>query len=212
MGVKVSFKDVPDAGQGGTIPLGKYSCRLHIDAYQVDEQKNPMLDGDGNKVFFRSSNQDIQWKMRAEILEGPFAGRELFDQLTFSSGGLKRIKVLASRIGLDMTREIDMEPDDLDQSYWNCEVDRHEVAQTKGGAVKESKFTFHRGSCVCDCCKTYDGKNVNVNSRIAFAGFELMDSETATRLSKVHKQPKSENGKLPVGDRAEVAESDKPPF
>ena len=213
MGVKVNFSTVPDAGQGGTIPLGKYPCRLHIDAYQVDQEGNPMLDGDGKKVFFRSKKQDIQWKTRAEILEGPFAGRELFDYLTFSEGGLKRIKVLASRIGLDITGPIEMEPEDLDCSYWYVEVDSHEVAQTAQGQVKVSKYTFHRGSCLCETCKTHDGKNVNVNSKTAFAGFELMDAESAKRLSGVHKKPKGEaaNGTGHLAASEENAE-DRPPF
>jgi hypothetical protein len=50
-----------------------------------------------------------------------------------------------------------------------------------------------------------------VNSRIAFAGFELMDSETAMRLSKVHKKDKAPaaggDGHLAEGERA-----DKLPF
>lgn len=190
MGVKVNFANVPDAGQGGTIPIGKYPCRLHIDAYQTDHEGNFMLDGEGNKVFYRSKKDDIQWKTRAEILEGPFAGRELYDYLTFSEGGLKRIKVLAARIGLDIAGPIEMEPEDLDQSYWIVEVDKHEVAVDAQQRAKESKYTFHRGACVCDCCKQWDGKNVNVNAKTAFAGFELMSSEQAARLKDVHKKAK----------------------
>lgn len=213
MGVKVNFSTVPDAGQGETIPLGKYPCRLHIDAYQVDQEGNPMTDGEGKKVFFRSKAGAIQWKTRAEILEGPFAGRELFDYLTFSEGGLKRIKVLASRIGMSMTDDLDMEPEDLDKSMWYVDVDSHEVAQTAQGQVKDSKYTFHRGSCLCDVCKQWDGKNVNVNSKTAFAGFELMDAESAKRLSSVHKKPKGEaaNGTGHLAG-SEQPDEDRPPF
>lgn len=190
MKVRVDFSQVKDGGGSfGPVALGKHPARIHIDAYQIDAQKNFMLDGDGNKVFFRSKKGDIQWKMRVEILDGEHASREIHDYLTFSEGGLKRIKVLASRIGLDITGPIDMEPEDLDGSFWIIEVDSHEVAQEASGQVKNSKYMFKRGSCLCDCCKQWDGKAVNVNARIAFAGFELMPAEIAKQFASSALKP-----------------------
>lgn len=210
MGVRVDFSQVKDGGGNfGPIPFGKHPARLHIDAYQMDAQKNFMLDGDGQKVYFRSKKGDIQWKMRVELLDGPALGREMLDYLTFSEGGLKRIKVLAARIGLDITGPIDMEPEDLDGSYWIVDVDSHEVAQEASGQIKNSKYMFKRGDCDCACCKQWDGKAVNVNAKIAFAGFELMPAAIATQFASSAPALKpGEDMDAALG----AADNGKPPF
>lgn len=190
MGVRVDFSQVKEGGGSfGPVGLGKHPARVHIDAYLKDAQGGFMLDGDGEKVFGKSKKGDIQWKMRVEILDGEHASREIHDYLTFSEGGLKRIKVLASRIGLDITGPIDMEPEDLDGSFWIIDVDSHEVAQETNGQVKNSKYMFKRGSCDCNCCKQWDGKAVNVNARIAFAGFELMPAAVAKQFASSGLKP-----------------------
>ena len=190
MGIKLNLKDTPDSGNFGPLPIGKYPCRLNIEAYQKDAQGNFMLDGDQKKCYWRSSNGDPQWKFTCTVLDGPYRTRVMKDQLTFSDGGKKRIKVLVVRAGLATGGEddFDLEPEDLDNTYWNIEIDKHEPAVKKDGSPALDK----------------NGKQY-INSRIAFAGFELMDAATAARLAKG--APAAENGAGPTAE-----DEDKPPF
>jgi hypothetical protein len=189
VGIKVNLRDTPDSQNFGPLPIGKYPCRLTIEAYQKDAQGNLMLDGDGQKTFYRSSAGDPQWKFTCTVLDGPYKGRTIKDQLTFSAGGLKRIKVLYVRGGFARGDEesIELEPDDLDGTFWNIEIDKHEPAVKRDGSPSLDK----------------NGKQY-VNSRIAFAGFELMDAATAARLAK--------NGPAPTSGGAPENSDDLPPF
>jgi len=190
MGIKLNLKDTPDTGNFGPLPIGKYPCRLNIDAYQKDAQGNFMLDGDGKKCYWRSSAGDPQWKFTCTVLDGPYRTRVMKDQFTFSAGGKKRLKVVIVRAGLAKGDEddFDLEPEDLDNTYWNIEIDKHEPAVKKDGSPSLDK----------------QGKQYT-NARIAFAGFELMDAETAARLAK--------NGPAPtVAAGAGEDSEDAPPF
>jgi hypothetical protein len=182
MGIKVSMKDIPDSQDFSLIPLGKYPARMKVDAYQTDQQKNFMLDGNGEKTYWQTANGDPKWNLRIEILEGPHAGREILDNLNFSSGGLKRVKVLYVRGGFgDATDEVELEPEDFDGTYWLVDVDKHEVAQ-RNGTVLEAKRAF-TAACPCENCKANNGKMVMMNARIGFAGFEPMPAAQAAKYN-----------------------------
>jgi hypothetical protein len=178
--LRINFKDVPDSQDFGTIPLGLYPALMKISAYMVDDQKNFALDGSGQKVFWTTSKGDPMWKMVLEIVDGPHKGREIFDNLNFSPGGLKRVKVIYVRGGFAEGDEedIDIEPEEIDGTYWWIDVDRHEAG------TKESKYTFKNRGCGCETCKANDGKKVNINPRIAFAGFEPMKAADAARYKQ----------------------------
>ena len=192
MGIRVNFSEVPDSQDFGTIALGKYPAIMHVSAYQTDEQKNYMLNGNGDKVYWTTSNGDPMWKMDMEIVEGAFKGRSILDNLNFSAGGLKRVKVIWVRGGFaEADEDVELEPEDIDGTYWWIDVDRHEVNQDRQGNVKESKYTFKAKDCKCETCRKFDGQKVNVNARIAFAGFEPMK---AADVVKFKGTPAAANG------------------
>lgn len=186
--IKVNFSSVPDAGEFGPLPLGRYAARMHVDAYQHDAQGGLATNGDGEPVFWSTSAGDSMWKLEMEVLEGAAKGRKLFDQLSFGPGGMKRVKVIYKRGGFadtDADEEIELYPEDLDKTCWWIDVDRHEVAMERDGKTpRTAKRAFQRKGCACSVCTASDGQLVMVNSRIAFAGFEPMKAAEAKKFSQ----------------------------
>lgn len=183
---KDTWNNVPAPGDFGTLPIGKYPVRMKVNAYQTDGSGVPMTNGKGEPVFWTTSAGDPMWKLELEVLAPGLRGRKIFDQLSFGIGGLKRVKVLYVRGGFaDETGDVNLVPEDLDGSYWNVDVDRHEIACERDGKTpKVSRYPFKRKDCTCTVCKQYDGKNVNVNARIAFAGFEPMPAKEAKQYAQ----------------------------
>ena len=181
MGRRYNFKEIADSQDFSLVPLGKYPARLKIDAFQHDQLGNLMTDGAGEPVPHLTTKGNELWKLQFEILNTTSAGRIVFDNLNFSNGGLKRVKVMFVRAGFPDDYEGEVDPDDLDGTYWNILVDSHEVAKNfKDDTLRESKYTFkNSGQCKCETCLRYDGQKVSVNPRIGFAGFELMDPKDA---------------------------------
>jgi hypothetical protein len=185
--MRINFREIPDSSGGdfGTLPMGKYPALLKVDGYQHDAQGNFALNGEGKKVYWTTGAGDAKWNLMWEILNLD-GNRRLLDNLNFSKGGSKRVKVLYTRGGFAEGDEedIDIEPEDLDGTYWWIDVDKHELRTdfARGGAVKESKYTFKAKDCKCEVCRVYDGQKVNVDARIGFAGFELMDPKDAAKF------------------------------
>ena len=190
MGIKVNFGEVPDSQDFGTIALGKYPALMVVDAYQHDEQGNFMLDTNQNKVYWTNANHDPWWKLKFEILEGPYKDRTLLDNLFFSEKGMRRVKVISTRAGFADDFSGELEAEDIDRTYWWIEVDEHQL-RTKNNVAVESKYPFKAKGCKCPTCIANDGKMVNVDARIAFAGFELM---TAKDAAKFKGTPAAANG------------------
>lgn len=186
MGLKINFSKVADSQDFGTLPLGKYPAKLHIEAYMTDAQGGFMTNADGGKVFWSTRNGDPMWKMQFEILDPKYKDRKVFDNLIFSEKGQKRVKVLYVRGGFaegDKDEEIELEPEDLDGTNWWIDIDSHEVAQSSDGSPRESKYAFKPNGCGCETCKANAGKMVNVNARIAFAGFNPMTAAEAKKFA-----------------------------
>ena len=89
---RIDFSTVEDAKTFTPVPEGTYLCEV-------------------NSVEQTTTNKgDEMWKVRLKILEGPHAGRFLFDNLVFSPAAMKRVKLACSRLGLDTTGELDLTP------------------------------------------------------------------------------------------------------
>jgi len=90
---KIDFSKVDDARDFSPVPAGKYLCRLS----EIEEAS--------------TQHGDEMWKLRFEVVKGPYAGRFIFDNLVFSEAALKRVKLICSRLGLDVSKELDLTPD-----------------------------------------------------------------------------------------------------
>jgi hypothetical protein len=90
---KIDFGQVDDVQDFSPLPAGKYLCRL-IGLEEASTQHG-----------------DEMWKLRFEVIKGPYAGRLIFDNLVFSDAALKRAKLICSRLGLDVSKELDLTPE-----------------------------------------------------------------------------------------------------
>jgi hypothetical protein len=96
---RVDFSQIPDANDFPVVPEGRYLCKL-----------TSVLDTDKEGQPIRSSGGHDQWKLHFTIVEGQNVGRLLFDQITFSPDGMKRLKLICSRLGIDVSGALDLTP------------------------------------------------------------------------------------------------------
>lgn len=90
---KVDFAKVDDVDSYSPLPDGSYLCRLTEVETDV------------------TRNGDEMWKLRFTVEDGPHAGRYIFDNMVFSLAAMKRVKLICSRLELDTTGEVDLNPD-----------------------------------------------------------------------------------------------------
>lgn len=89
---RIDFSTVEDAKAFTPLPEGQYVAEVSSVEETTTNRGEPM------------------WKLRLKVLEGPHAGRFLFDNLVFSPKALKRVKFVCARLGLDTTGEVDLTP------------------------------------------------------------------------------------------------------
>ena len=89
---KIDFNHVDDVQDFSPLPDGQYLCRLA----EVEEAA--------------TQYGDEMWKLRFVVESGPHRGRYIFDNMVFSDAALKRVKLICSRLGLDVSGELDVTP------------------------------------------------------------------------------------------------------
>ena len=89
---RINFSTVDAISDYAPLPDGEYTCSL------AD------IETDITRVG------DLMWKLRWTVEGGEYAGRLLFDNMVFSAKALPRAKLICASCGLDITREIDLEP------------------------------------------------------------------------------------------------------
>ena len=129
---RIDFSKVDDAQDFTPLPEGRYPCRI----VDIEEKL--------------TQNGDDMWRLTFEVTEGEFEGRKIFDNLVFSDLSLKRVKLLCSKVGIDVTGDVDLNPDML--------IDR------------KCRITV--------VVEEYPDKNGNARERnsVPFAGFEAIDA------------------------------------
>ena len=89
---KIDFTKVDDAQDFSPLPEGVYRCRIA----KVEETT--------------TQAGDEMWRLRFEVSQGPFEGRFVFDNAVFNEVGLRRVKLLCSCLGLDVSGELEVTP------------------------------------------------------------------------------------------------------
>jgi hypothetical protein len=112
---RIDFSTVEDAQDFSPLPDGKYLCRLA----EVEEAG--------------TQYGDEMWKLRFVVAEGPHKGRRIFDNMVFSEAALKRVKLICSRLGLDVSGELDLTPEAIKDRtcYVTVETDEYEEDEGK---------------------------------------------------------------------------------
>jgi len=110
---KIDFQHVEDVDDFSPLEPGRYLCRLA----EVEEGKTQF--------------GDEMWKLRWVVADGPHQGRFVFDNMVFSPAALKRVKLICSCLGLDMSSEVDLTPDLIREKvcYVSVEIDEYEDSE-----------------------------------------------------------------------------------
>lgn len=116
-------KAIPEADGSNRdpVPPGTYLCRVQ----KVEEKE--------------TKAGDEMWSLWLQIEQGEHQGKMIFDNITFSEAGLPRVKLVCSRLGIDMNVEghIDLSTDMLEGKVADVTVeiddyqDKHGNTRTK---------------------------------------------------------------------------------
>ena len=91
----VDFDEVADAEDFSPLPAGAYVCRVS----GVEEKMSQA----GNEM----------WNLKLVVEEGEYVGRYLFDNLVFVGKALPRVKLVCSRLGIDVSGQVNLLPEML---------------------------------------------------------------------------------------------------
>jgi len=111
---KVDFGHIDDLQDFTPLPAGKYLCKL----IGIEEA--------------RTQYDDEMWKLKFQVSDGQHAGRFIFDNLVFSEAALKRAKLICSRLGLDVSGEMDLTPEMLKNRTCHLTVQTEEYEDDEG--------------------------------------------------------------------------------
>ena len=121
---KIDFSKVEDVQDFSPLEDGKYLCGLS----EVEEST--------------TQYGDELWKLKFEVIEGDHTGRFIFDNLVFSSAAMKRAKLICSRLGLDVSSELDLKPSMLEGRKCYISVVTEEYEDSEGKTKKRNVVSF----------------------------------------------------------------------
>ena len=189
---QVNFREIKDGGDQKSFlpPIGKYACLMKVDAYKRDSAGSPMTGPDGKPAPHTTSAGDPMWNIELTILDGDYYfDKTLLDNLSFGEKAAGRAAGIFVRAGMMPSveackenpklwpeRERNFEPDELDGTLWWVTIG-HEASN------KESQKPFlNIGKCTCATCTAATGRNVFVNAKPEFAGYEVMTAAEAKKI------------------------------
>ena len=89
----IDFSRIEDVNDFTPLPEGQYLSR--VDDVGITTTKSG----------------DEMWRLRFVVEEGEYAGRYIFDKLVFSDAALTRVKLICSRLGLDVSGKVELTPE-----------------------------------------------------------------------------------------------------
>ena len=129
---RVKWDDIEDQDGATIIPDGEYLCRV--------KEVTPDTGNKGEEV----------WRLDLEITSGDYGGEIIFDRLFFTEKGLKRVKLVCNRLGIETTGEADLRPSDLigKDAYVTCL--QSEYVARDGSTKKNMKIPFDGYKSISD--------------------------------------------------------------
>jgi hypothetical protein len=121
---KIDFSKVGDVQDFTPLPAGQYLARL----VGVEEAS--------------TQHGDEMWKLRFEVVDGPHAGRLIFDNLVFSDAAMKRVKLICSRLGLDVSKELSLTPETIKGRTARLTVEVEPYEDTEGRSKQRNVVPF----------------------------------------------------------------------
>jgi len=121
---RIDFNNVDDVEDFAPLPDGKYLCR----GAEVEEAT--------------TQYGDEMWKLRFVVESGSHRGRYIFDNLVFSDAAMKRVKLICSRLGLDISGELDLTPALVKGRSCYVTVETEEYEDQDGNTKKRNVVPF----------------------------------------------------------------------
>ena len=121
---RIDFNSVDDVQDFAPLPDGKYLCRVA----EVEEAA--------------TQYGDEMWKLRLVVETGPQRGRYIFDNLVFSDAAMKRVKLICSRLGLDVSGEIELTPALIRGKSCYVTVETEDYEDQEGTTKRRNRVTF----------------------------------------------------------------------
>ena len=87
------------AGDFTPVPDGSYLC-------EVAEVRDRNEDGGS----LETQHGDDMFRIRFEIVRGPYAGRNIWDNMVFSEKAYPRVRLMCKRMGIDISEDVDVTP------------------------------------------------------------------------------------------------------
>lgn len=92
----LNLSQVEDAEDFTPLPDGEYLCSLE----------------DVEETTTKERGDDL-WRLKWRVEQEVGHGRIIFDQLVFSAGGLKRVKLVLKRLGFNVDGPLELSPEDF---------------------------------------------------------------------------------------------------
>jgi hypothetical protein len=121
---KIDFDRVDDVQDFAPLPDGKYLCRVS-DVEEATTQYG-----------------DEMWKLRLVVEAGPHRGRYIFDNMVFSDAAMKRVKLICSRLGLDVSGEIELTAALIRGKSCYVTVETEDYEDQEGNTKRRNRVTF----------------------------------------------------------------------
>ncbi len=121
---KIDFNNVDDVQEFTPLPDGKYLCRVE----KVEESS--------------TQNGDEMWKLRFVVESGPHRGRYIFDNMVFSDAAMKRVKLICSRLGFNVSGELDVTPSLIRGRRCHLTAETEEYEDHEGNTKRRNVVPF----------------------------------------------------------------------
>lgn len=122
--MRVNWDDYDEATDFGPAPAGTYLCR-------VAEAKAATTRYD-----------DEMWKLTLEIAEGQYKGKQIWDNVVFSTNAMPRAKLICRSFGLSTEGETDVFPEDLRGREACVTVEVEDYVNNEGVNRQRNSVTF----------------------------------------------------------------------
>jgi len=121
---KVNFADVEDSQDFSPLPDGEYPCILS----GLEE--------------VQTKAGDEMWRLTFKVEKGEYAGRKIWDNMVWSTAAMKRVKLICSRLGLDVSGELDVQPVNILDAQVYITVEQGEYEANDGTVKKKNVVPF----------------------------------------------------------------------
>jgi len=122
---RINWNEVEEPEDFSPVPADRYT----VEVEDIDSTKT-------------TGNGDEMWSLKLNIIDGEHAGRKIFDNMVFSAAALKRAKLICSRMGINTTTEMDLEPEMLVGQQCMVDVEIEEYEDAEGKPKKRNKIPF----------------------------------------------------------------------